>query len=113
MTIMFEYWFKAAFDFRRYHVYFKVQRERPEFWPWERFDWVYFDVEQAPDDRWPGKWCLRSRTDKSDQYLLEKYGKTTLYFKTRKELSKVLEDVIRDWHKTYYSGGKELPIVFV
>lgn len=112
MTLRFEYWYKGAFDFRRYMVYFKVQRERPEYWPWEKFAWVYFDVEQTPGDRWPGKWHLRSRTDRSDKYLREKFGDTSLYFKTRKELSKVLETIIQDWHKTYYYGGQEVPIVF-
>ena len=102
--------FRDAFGFR-YSVAVKVVRQNPDFYPWELAIWSNFKVTKM-DKGFPGLWNLCSWDNDAERYLMEKYGKDSLYFNTERELRKTLCEVIRDKMCLDYSGDKPRPFVF-
>lgn len=104
--------YKGAFNTQPYNVLVKVKREKPEYWPWQRVLDVYFSIEKYPAEMC-GQWHLASWSDKSDDYMYEKFGARHLRFDDRQTLCKILAEIIPDWIGKDYSGGKEREFEFI
>lgn len=113
MTIKLEYaGYQGAFNTRPHYVLVKVKRDKPEYWPWKRVLYVYFHIEKYPKEL-GGGWHLKSWTDESDLYMIDKFGADHLEFADKKGLIKVLEQIIPDWIGKDYSGGMEREFEFI
>ena len=113
MKIKLEYaGYRGSFDTRPHNVLVKVKRDKPEYWPWQRVLDVYFRIEEYPKDL-GGGWRLMSWTNKSDLYMIDKFGADYLEFIDKKRLIKVLEQIIPDWIGKDYSGGQEREFEFI
>lgn len=104
--------YRGAFDTSPYDVLVKVKRDKPEYWPWQRVLDVYFYIEKYPKEL-GGGWHLKSWTDESDKYMIEKFGAEHLRCDDRKGLIKVLEQIIPDWIGEDYSGGMVRKFEFI
>lgn len=104
--------YKGAFNTQPYNVLVKVKREKPEYWPWQGVLHVSFHIEKYPADL-GGGWHIRSWTDESDKYMVEKFGTENFRCDDRKGLIKVLEQIIPDWIGKDYSGGQEKEFEFI
>lgn len=104
--------YKGAFNTQPYDVLVRVKRDKPEYCPWQRVLDTYFHVEKWPKESGSG-WHLRSWTNESDLYMVDKFGADHLEFADKKRLIKVLEQIIPDWIGKDYSGGKEREFEFI
>lgn len=91
-------------------VYVKVLRDKPGYRPWERV-LDDFQVEKM-DAGFPGNWSIYSFSDDTDKYMLARFGKMGLYFKTRADLIKVITQIVQDRPAWDYSGGRKRPFVY-
>lgn len=103
--------YRGPFNTIPKNVLVKVKRDAPEFWPWERVLDVYFHVEAYPTDLGGGIY-IKSWTDRSDAYMMERFGTTSLRCENTKSALAALEQIIPDWIGKDYSGGLVRDFVF-
>ncbi len=104
--------YRGAFNTQPKNVLVKVNRDKPEYYPWERVLDIYFHVEKYPKEL-GGGWHITSWTDKSDKYMVEKFGTEHVQCDDLKTFLVVLEQIVPDWIGKDYSGGQVREFQFI